>query len=191
MAGSPRREGNTDLLLQEAIRGATEKGAETKFLILSELNITPCRGGYSCLKDGNCVILDDMSWIYNELREADGVILASPIFFMGVTAQTKAMIDRCQSLWVLKYLLHHPVAFTPGKKRLGIFLSTGASEDPHLFEGALKTVKSWFATLDISYSQSLLLSGISEKGEVLKHPTALQEAFMLGQKLASEYSWEA
>ncbi len=196
IAGSPRRDGNTDLLLQETMRGAESKGAKAKFIILSELNIVPCHSCDQCLKDGRCVITDDMSWIYTELQEVELLVLASPIFFMGVTAQTKTMIDRCQCLWVLKYILHPCRLSDVGqpttikRKRLGAFLSTGGSDNPDVFDGALKTVKSWFVTLDISYFGSLLFPGISKKGSIIKHPTALQEAFALGQRLA-EYSPEA
>ena len=103
--GSPRIKGNTDLLLDEALRGAQSQGAEVEKIIVDELKIAPCREYYSCLKDGNCAIRDDMDDIYPKLLGADGVIVASPIFFYGLTSQVKALIDRCQALWSRKYIL--------------------------------------------------------------------------------------
>jgi multimeric flavodoxin WrbA len=185
IAGSPRRHGNTDLLLQQVISGAVSKGAEIKTVTLSKLNISPCRHCDGCLKTGKCVIDDDMQWLHTDLREADRVVLASPIFFMGVTAQTKAMIDRCQAIWVIKYVLKLPVAINPGKEREGIFISVGGTRLRNLFQPAIATVKSWFTTLDIKYNSELVFSEIDEKEAILKHPTALEDAFIIGQKLVN------
>lgn len=185
IAGSPRRDGNTDHLLQQVMAGASSQGAETKTVVLSELNISPCRHCDGCIKTGKCVIDDDMQWIHSDLRESDRIVLASPIFFMGVTAQTKAMIDRCQALWVIKYVLKLPVAITPGKERKGIFVSVGGTRLRDLFQPAMATVKSWFTTMDINYDGNLVFSGIDEMKAILRHPTALQDAFVIGQKLAA------
>ena len=185
IAGSPRRDGNTDHLLHQVIAGISSQGAETKMVVLSELNISPCRHCDGCLKIGKCVIDDDMQWLHTDLRKADRIVLASPIFFMGVTAQTKAMIDRCQALWVIKYVLKLPVAINPDEERSGIFVSVGGTSLRNLFQPAMATVKSWFTTLDIKYDGELVFSGIDEKEAILRHPTALHDAFVAGQKLAA------
>jgi len=185
IAGSPRRDGNTDHLLQQVIAGASSQGANTKTVVLSELNIAPCRHCDGCIKTGKCVIDDDMQWLHTDLRETDHVVLASPIFFMGVTAQTKAMIDRCQALWVIKYVLKIPVAINDGRERNGIFVSVGGTKLRNLFQPAKATVNSWFTTLDINYAGELVFSGIDESGTISLHPTALTDAFKMGQKLAS------
>ncbi len=185
IAGSPRRDGNTDLLLHQAMAGAASQGTETKTVVLTELNISPCRHCDGCLKTGKCVVDDDMQWLHTDLREADRVVLASPIFFMGVTAQTKAMIDRCQALWVVKYVLKLPVATNLNKERRGIFISVGGTRLRNLFQPAIATAKSWFTTLDIKYAGELVLSGIDEREAILKHPTAINDAFTMGQKLVA------
>jgi NAD(P)H-dependent FMN reductase len=185
IAGSPRRDGNTDHLLQQVMAGASSQGTKTKTVVLSELNISPCRHCDGCIKTGKCVVDDDMQWLHTDLREADRIVLASPIFFMGVTAQTKAMIDRCQALWVIKYVLKLPVAINPDKKRSGVFVSVGGTKLRNLFEPAIATVKSWFTTLDIRYAGELAFSGIDESGSIKLHPTALKEAFSFGQQLAA------
>ena len=185
IAGSPRRDGNTDHLLRQVMAGTLSQGANTEIVTLSELNISPCRHCDGCIKTGKCVVDDDMQRLHTDLREVDRVVLASPIFFMGVTAQTKAMIDRCQALWVIKYVLKLPVSINPGKKRTGFFLSVGGTRLHNLFQPAMATVKSWFTTLDISYAGELVFSGIDEKEAILRHPTALKDAFSIGQKLAA------
>lgn len=186
IAGSPRRGGNTDLLLQEVIAGAESGGAEVKRIVLSELSIAPCRHCDRCLEAGRCAIEDDMQWIYSDLRAADRLVIASPIFFMGPTAQTKAMIDRCQALWVVKYVLKLPVVISGGQERKGLFISVGGTRGAKLFEPALATIKIWFKTLDVTYSGDLLFRGTDERGAIAQHPTALRDAFTAGKRLAAD-----
>ena len=186
IAGSPRRGGNTDLLLAEVMKGAASRGAEVKTLILSDLQISPCQHCDTCLKTGNCKINDDMQMVYDKLMEADRIVLASPIQFMTVTAQAKAMIDRCQALWARKYVLNRPpLGSEPGKKR-GLFVSVGGRKAANLFEPALVTIKSLFNTLDIAYAGELVFRGVDEKGAIKEHPGALKQAFLAGQKLVEE-----
>ena len=97
--GSPRIKGNTDVLLDQALEGTKSQGAEVEKIIVDKLNIAPCREYYGCARDGNCVIRDAMDEVYPKLLSADSVIIASPMFFYGLSAQVKALIDRCQALW--------------------------------------------------------------------------------------------
>ncbi len=190
IAGSPRRNGNTDILLQRVMFGAAEAGADTRVVVLSTLNIASCRHCDGCLKTGNCVIDDDMQGLHVDLRKADGIVLASPIFFMGITAQAKAMIDRCQAIWVIKHVLKMPVAIPPGRKRMGLFVSVGGTKLSNLFQPALATVKSWLATLEVGYLGGVLFPGIDEAGAILRYPAALDEAYVAGRKLVSALKGE-
>jgi len=185
IAGSPRRGGNTDLLLAEVMKGAASRGAEVKTIILNDLKITPCQHCDACLETGRCKYQDDMQMVYQELEQADRIVLASPIQFMGLTAQVKAMIDRCQALWARKYVLKLP-PLGDRRDRKGVFISVGGRRIANLFEPALATVKTLFRILDITYTGELLFPGIDEKGAIAKHPDALRQAFLAGQKLAEE-----
>ncbi len=186
IAGSPRRGGNTDLLLAEVMKGAASRGAEAKTIILDELNIAPCQHCDTCLVNGECKIPDDMQMVYRELEQADRIVLASPIQFMTVTAQMKAMIDRCQCLWARKYVLKRPpLGSEPGKKK-GLFVSVGGRKVANLFEPALATVKALFNTLDIAYAGDLLFRRVDEKGAIKEHPDALKRAYLAGQKLVED-----
>ncbi len=185
IVGSPRRGGNTGLLLAEVMKGAASKGAEVKTIILSDLNIDPCQHCDTCLLKGKCKIQDDMQMVYRELEQADRIVLASPLHFMSVTAQMKAMIDRCQALWARKYVLKIPPLGNK-RERKGLFISVGGRKVPNLFEPALVTIKSLFRTLDVAYAGDLLFPGIDEKGDITKHPDALHQAFLAGQKLVEE-----
>jgi multimeric flavodoxin WrbA len=126
-----------------------------------------------------------MQQIHQDIRECDRFIFSSPVFFMGVTAQAKAMIDRCQALWVMKNVLNLPVGLKTGSTRKGIFISAGGTGYTNLFQGSVATVKSWYKTLDIEYSGELLLPGIDSCNAVTGHPAFLKEAFLLGQQLAN------
>ncbi len=179
--GSPRVKGNTDLLLNEALKGAQSQGAEVEKIMVDKLKIAPCREYYGCLKDGNCVIRDDMDDIYPRLLDADRLIVASPIFFYGLTSQIKALIDRCQALWVRKYVLRQELS---GSARKGAFIAVGATRGEKLFDGSILTVKYFFKSIGVGYVDELLIWGVDKKGEIKKHPAALSAAFELGGKLA-------
>jgi multimeric flavodoxin WrbA len=183
--GSPRKGGNTELLLEEALKGAEAEGAEVERLRLTDYNIIPCKECLACYKDGNCIILDDMAKIYPKLLEADIILLASPIFFYGVTAWAKALIDRCQALWSRKYQLKDPAYGKEGRKRKGFFISVGGTKGQKTFEGAILTAKYFFDVLNAEYAGELVLREVDAKGDVLKHPEALQQAFEAGRKLVS------
>jgi len=181
--GSPRIKGNTDLLVDEALRGARSQQAEVEKIIVDKLKIAPCREYYGCLRDGNCVIRDDMDDIYSRLTGAEGIIVASPIFFYSVSAQLKALIDRCQALWARKYILKQ----TPEKTgRKGAFIAVGATSGARLFEGPVLTIKYFFQAVDVEYVDELLVRGIDKRGEIKQHPTALADAFELGKRLAGQ-----
>jgi len=183
--GSPRRGGNTELLLREFLRGCRDQGAQVEEVFLRDLKITPCLEIYACKKDGQCPINDDMKTLYPKLAEADALAVASPIFFYAVSAHLKAMIDRCQALWAKKYVLKQPIA--PGKpERRGIFLAVGGSRGSKIFDGPQLTMKYFFDALDMTFYRSLLYKEIDGKGEILGHPTAMAEAYALGKELVSK-----
>jgi multimeric flavodoxin WrbA len=175
--GSPRRRGNTDFLLDEALKGARSGGAEVEKLAVDELEIAPCRENYACLKDGHCSIEDDMQQVYPKLLEVDGLILASPIFFYGLTSQVKALVDRCQALWVMKHKRPAP------RGRKGVFIAVGATKGERLFDGAVLTVKYFFDAIGVEYSGELLIRGVDKKGQIRKQPAALAQALALGKSL--------
>jgi len=179
--GSPRIKGNTDLLLDAALEGAHKLGAETEKLVLDKLKIGPCREYYGCLRDGNCVIRDDMDNIYPKLLGTDAIIVASPIFFYTVSAQTKLFIDRCQALWARRYILKTPVG--AGKK--GAFIAVGATRGEKLFDGARLTVRYFFKAINAAYTEELLVRGVDKRGEIKEHPTALADAYELGKRLVT------
>jgi multimeric flavodoxin WrbA len=182
--GSPRRRGNTALLLQRAVQGARETGAEVEEVILRDMKMSPCLEIYACKKTGRCAIQDDFQNLYDLFHSCRGLILATPIFFYTVSAHTKIMMDRCQSLWVKKYWIDK-VPFGQGRlKRKGLFISVGATQGKRLFDGVLLTVKYFFDVLDMELSHKLLYRGLDFEGDVLKHPEYLEESYLAGKEFA-------
>ncbi len=178
--GSPRLQSNTHLLLEAALKGAQSQQAEVETILVDSLKIAPCREYYGCLKDGNCVIRDDMDAIYPRLLSADVVIVAAPMFFYGLPAQLKALIDRCQAFWARTHVLHQ--SLPPGRR--GAFIGVGATRGLKLFDGAIMTVRYFFKAIGVTYAGELLIRGVDQRGDIRRHPDALARAFDLGKKLA-------
>ena len=177
--GSPRIGGNTELLLNAAIEGA---GGDVTVFRLNDLNIRACQNCGGCEKTGQCVIRDDMDAIYGAIRAADRIILASPIYFMGLSAQIKAMMDRCQALWCEKYLL--------GRKSVkdgcrGLLLVVGGLRRESGIKCCETSATAFFRSIGVAQHDSLGFVGIDKKGDILTHPTALGEARAKGAALVT------
>jgi multimeric flavodoxin WrbA len=183
--GSPRRKGNTSILLGRAVEGAREAGAEVEEIVLRDLRMSPCLEIYGCRKKGRCVIQDDFQDFHDKILESEGLMLASPIFFYSVSAHTKILIDRCQSLWVKKHWIDRIPMGAGAFKRKGLFISVGATKGKKLFDGALLTIRYFFDVLDMELRNSLLYRGMDFEGDVLKHPQYLEEAYEAGKDLVA------
>lgn len=182
--GSPRRDGNSETLLKEAIKGVKDEGLDVETFILNEMNIMPCQNCGGCDETGICVYEDDMTQIYEAIRKSDRIILASPIFFFSVSAQAKLMIDRCQSIWVEKYILKKPIdPGTYGRKGL-LLLVAGMKKDIGI-RCAETTAKAFFRTINVQEHKTLGYTGVDAKGDIFKHPLALKEAYLAGRELVS------
>jgi multimeric flavodoxin WrbA len=179
--GSPRIAGNTDLLLDEALKGAQIKGAEVEKIVVDRLKISPCKEIYTCLKDGHCFIKDDMTAIYPRIVATDAIIVASPVYFYTVSAQMMAFISRCQALWSRKFVLKN--LDIPVKR--GAFICVGATKGIRLFEGPKLTIRYFFQAINAEYKEELLIRGVDKKGEIKDHPDYLAAAMELGKKLVS------
>ena len=181
--GSPRRKGNTSLLLKKAVQGAREVGADVEEVVLRDLKMSPCLEIYGCKEAGRCVIKDDFQPVRDQIEASKGLMLASPIFFYAVSAHTKTLIDRCQSLWVKKYWIDR-IPYGQWKPiRKGLFISVGATRGKKLFDGALLTIKYFFDVLDMELWKALLYRGLDFEGDVSKHPEFLEEASQAGKEL--------
>ena len=182
--GSPRRKGNTATLLREAIRGARESGAVVEEIVLRDQKISPCLEIYGCKAAGECAIKDDFQKIRDLILNAQGLILASPIFFYSVSAHTKILMDRFQSLWVKKYWIDKTPKNQKNFQRKGLFIAVGATKGKKLFDGTLLSMRYFFDILDMELWRALLYRQLDFEGDVLRHPEYLQEAYEAGRGFA-------
>jgi multimeric flavodoxin WrbA len=180
--GSPRLEGNTEILLQEALKPIRAAGHEIVLFKLNFMNIKPCQDCGGCTKTGVCVIQDGMNEIYDAIRTADRIIVASPIFFFSLSAQTKAMIDRCQSFWCEKYLLKKDISAGPHGRKGLLLVAAGMQKDDAV-KCADTVAKIFFRSISVPVHEMVRALGADAKGDVLHHPTALKEAYEAGKRL--------
>lgn len=187
LQGSPRKKGNTHFLLSTFLEAAERRGAVTRTVQVAERNILPCKEYVVCEKKGTCPINDDMaSEIYGLLRQAEVVVLASPIFFYNMTSQLKALVDRCQTFWARKYRLklNDPLKNT----RRGVLLGVGATRGKNLFEGLQLTAKYFFDAIDARYEGSLVYRGIEGAKDLANHPTVREDVEQAVDALMASYA---
>jgi multimeric flavodoxin WrbA len=182
--GSPRPGGNTEVLLAEVLKPLLETGHDVRVFKLNELDLKPCQDCGGCCETGICIHEDAMTGIYDAIRGADRIILASPIFFYSLSAQAKAMVDRCQSFWCEKYLLKKIIPAGP-QGRKGLLLLVGGMKKDECRITAEATAKGFFRTCSVPEHETLFFGGIDAKGDIQKHPTALTEAYEAGKRLGA------
>lgn len=183
IAGSPRRYGNSDRLLDAALEGAKSVGARTERIVASQTNMRPCLGCNACSLSGECIQHDGGEAFYRALDAADAIIISSPVFFASVPAVLKTCYDRLQPYWARAHVLRLP----PPPRRPGGFLLARSGGDPYGFTGAEHTTRSVFAVLGVDVLGDVKVEGVDSAGDLVgKHPEALEQAALLGRAIAEE-----
>ena len=188
--GSPRRQGNTATLLKKAVEGANDAGARVEEIVLRDLKMSPCLEIYGCNKAGECRLKDDFQKARDQILDCRGLMLASPVFFYTVSAHTKILMDRFQSLWVKKYRVEKTGQNQQKILRKGLFIAAGATRGKKLFDGMLLSLRYFFDVIDMELWKALLYRGLDFEGDVLKFPEYLDEAYQAGKEFAKELSYE-
>jgi hypothetical protein len=190
IAGSPRRGGNSETLLDRFLAGARAAGADVTKIVAAGLDVEPCVACEACWVDGHCIASDDYQTVCEELIAADVIVLASPLYFWNVPSQVKAVIDRSQCMYTRKIVIREPLAPSASGhlRRRGVLICVGGHRVRY-FEGVVRTVKSFFRVFDTDYWAELLYHGVDGQGEIEQQPQALQAAYDLGIRAASEV-WE-
>ncbi len=169
---SPRKGGNTEILVQEALAGAQTRGAETELLTIWDKNIKPCDGCLSCEKTGECHIKDDVQEIYPKLIAADGIVWGTPVYFWSVTAQAKMLIDRSYALYTNNNRLSSKVS--------GV-ISVGAS----LGNVAVWNLFNTFFSVHHMLSTDFVYGYARSKGDIRKDKHAMKASAELGRQMVS------
>lgn len=179
--GSPRKKGNSEILTEAVLEGVREAGGSPEIIRLCDLKISPCISCGGCNKTGKCVVEDDMTPLYDKIITTDKIIVASPIYFYGITAQTKAFIDRTQALWNRKRLMEKKGEWLENPERKGFFISVAATRGARIFEGAVLTMKYGYDAMDMIYAGDFLVSGPDKRGDMKKDKAKLAEASEAGR----------
>ncbi|OON84741.1 FMN reductase [Oribacterium sp. C9] len=170
-SGSPRKEGNTERLVDAFIKGAEDNNT-IEVISVIDYKVNPCIGCNSCfMREGHeCFQNDDMTRIYSKLKEADMILIASPVYFYGISAQLKAVIDR----------LHTPMRNEFHIKKLGLIL-VGAATLPELFDAILKQYELTLNFFKLTDAGKVLVRGAREKGDLKEED--LEKAYSFGKSI--------
>ena len=187
LQGSPMLKGSTDYLLETFLTRLTAYGHSIRRIDVKRKNIRPCKGCGYCETKGVCVIDDDdmAAEIYALLRQAEIIIVASPVFFYGVPSQLKALIDRCQTLWSRKYRLK--LSDPLKKSRRGFLLSLGGSRGKQLFDGVTLVTRYFFDAVNAEFSGSLTYRGIETRKDMTQVPTLREDIQQAVEKLMAPF----
>ena len=171
LSGSPRKGGNTDLLVEAFLKGASQKH-HVEGVSVHDYKVNPCMGCNACFESGvhSCVQKDDMPLIYEKMAVADILVIASPVYFYGLSAQLKAVIDR----------FHNPIRDTFHIKKMALLL-VGAATLSELFDSILTQYQLCLNFFKLEDAGRVLVRGVKDKGNI-KNTDALKEAFELGQQ---------
>ena len=181
--GSPRVGGNSDILLEQALAGAKDAGAEVEKIVLSKKKISGCLDCGKCNETGVCAIKDDMLEIHKKILEADCIIHSSPVYFWTMTSQMKAYLDRWCAFFDAQWQWHK--AYYPRMKGKKIALITVCGDpDPHVADPIVNCFKPTAHYGKLRWLGTVMASA-SERGEIAGNETARQEAYELGRQAAT------
>lgn len=177
--GSPRKNSNTHILVETVIKGLEDKDVSYKIFYLNEMDIKGCQACYYCKnsKIRECIIKDDMQAIYKSINESDGIIVASPIYFGGITSQTKTWLDR-----LFPYIDMQANSTMPEEKTAGLIITQNQPE-PTLFTGNIKTFQKMLQLIGFIPGKILLACDLDKgyKPMVNEDNELLQEAYNFGR----------
>lgn len=188
--GSPHRRGNTEKLLDQFISGAENAGAEVHKIILSDLDIHPCKGCNACHKTGSCILHDDATTLFDLINTTNGLIIASPVFTMSVPAQVKGFIDRAHYIWARRFVLHSETLPKEYKSsHYAWFFSTAGMNvktRPDLFDAMVPIFNALFNNLGYTQKPGIYADAMDEYGGIEGRPELLEQAYQYGQKGVQE-----
>ena len=185
VVGSPRKGGNSTLLLEQFLAGAQAEGATVQVVRPLTMCMAPCIACDGCNQDGHCVVKDDYQLVYDMILDSDALVLATPIYFGAVSAILKVFIDRCQCFWASTYLLRQKLPPGPaGQPRKGMLIAVGHIDQAVMFQSARLTFGYLIKSLQGETWGELCCAGYNERGAILRSPELLEQAHAMGRRLA-------
>jgi multimeric flavodoxin WrbA len=179
VAGSARRGGNSDTLLEAALEVFRQRGDRVQVVYPIRLTISPCRSCNACFKTGACIQHDEMGPLYDRFLEADRVVVATPVYFTNVPGHFKVMIDRFQCFWARTYLQKRP----PRPRGLAMALIAGAMDRRRYYDATATVIKSWLAHLNIATPLVRYYMGLDGPKDVQQHSEMIEDARKAAREL--------
>jgi len=176
IVGSPRRKGNTHILVSRLLDGAREEGAETEIVMLGDLSIRECNGCHTCWRGRPCSKRDDMNALYPKIMEAGIIVFGTPVYWFGPTALMKACIDR-----FVYFNCPGNHARIAGKSAALIIPLEDTS--PDTWAPVVQFFSKSLDYLEMSLVGTVIAPGVGGKGEILGRPEILEEAYEMGRRL--------
>jgi len=177
VVGSPRKNGNTHILVRKIAEGAKAKGAAVEEVFLGELSIKECDGCHRCWKTESCTKKDDMCGIYPKIAESDAIIFGTPVYWYGPTGLMKLFIDRFA-------YFNSSANRNKIKGKSAVIAVPFEEENPEAAHLVVELFQKSFEYLEMKLVGKIIAPGVSEKGDILQKPEFLAEAYELGQALA-------
>jgi hypothetical protein len=182
--GSPLVDGNTARLLDMALKGAADAGCAVEKIIVANLDYQPCMEMMFCKEHDTCIMDDDMQQVYAKIRDADSIIIATPVMTMGIPGKLKSFMDRCQIFFMAKYIRNDPLVSPEKKKvRQGFFICISGMKIPEVFVGAKLTVRAWLDIVDCTFGDELLISDMDTIQDITSRQDLLDAAYAKGRAL--------
>lgn len=175
LMGSPLPEGNTGILLEEAIRGAKDAGCSVARINVCDLTFSGCMEYFCCEKEEQCCIQDEFSPFLKRFKDMDGLIIATPVMTMGIPGQLKSFMDRFQVYFMAKYMRKQSLISKKQKKwRKTLLLSIGGMDIENDFDGILLSTQAFCEIIDCPYYGGVFqnnmdkIKDISTKTEIME-----------------------
>jgi multimeric flavodoxin WrbA len=177
--GSPRKNGNTETLVNTILQGAEANGAETRHYKIAEMKLSPCLGCMDCRESGSCIHEDDMTPLYDEIQSSDGIIIGSPVYMWQVSAQTKTFLDR-----LVLFVKPDFSSRLKGSKRLVLAFTQG-NPDVQAFQTYFEYLENLFSFLHYEVKGTIVAAGTRQENDILQQSDVLEKARRMGMGLAA------
>lgn len=184
--GSPLSDGNTSHLLDHAIKGAQDAGATVEKILVTNLCFESCQEMMFCKDHETCIMDDDMQQVYPKIRDADAIILATPVMCMGIPGKLKSFMDRCQVFYQAKYLRKKSLVPMDKKEvRQALVICIAGMNVPEVFVGARLTIRAFLDIIDCRYGDDLLISDMDTIRDIAAAPGLCEAAYRKGHTLGA------
>lgn len=191
LSGSPRNVSNSSTLLNSLLEGASSAGANCQLIRAANLEVRSCTHCDYCREFGKCLFYDDMNQLYQSFIHADAIVIASPVYFMGLCSQIKLIADRLQMFWAFRDTTGKSLITEKRQSKLprkGVFIATAARNTGSVFTGVKESMRWVFDALDCEFWDSMFVGNCENGTDILSRPELLNDARELGKRLTESYN---